>query len=363
MTKAAGAGSGTTLWSKLSSAIGRADKNLPTLFSRQIGKPSAKWQGYLPHYERWFAKFEHQPIALLEIGVQAGGSLEIWAEHFGQAQHIIGCDIDRACAMLQYRDPRIEVVIGNVNDAQTLSSIQAISPTLDIVVDDGSHQSRDIIQSFLSLFPSVSQTGIYVIEDLHCSYWGEYGGGLYHPQSAIAFFKKIIDIINQPNWGVDVEPSVFFKEFEPAIQALPNPIDWQLLRDIHSIEFANSMCVVQKRPAAQNGTGRLILSGAKSGDGASAHHYQAQELTVPNQSTNVSSSIDTANDSTENQLLKAFEEIDRLKQENLRLTTEFYESTKRFYDASVKIQELEQQLQQQTQQQTQQPLQQPQEKT
>ena len=331
--------SGLLPWAKSA-----AKRRLSVLFTRQTGKPSAKWQGYLSHYERWLGQFSEQPIRLLEIGVQGGGSLEIWAEHFRKAEVIVGCDIDPVCAELRYADSRIKVVTGNINEIATIGQIDAISPAWDVIIDDGSHHSRDIIQSFLRLFPRLSEDGVYLIEDLHCSYWGEYGGGLYHPQSAISFFKKVIDVVNQPAWGIDVEDKEFWAEFAALIKNVPAELISQSLRDIYRIEFADSMCMIQKRAAAQNGTGVLLLSGQQACDNRSPHHYTATELAAPDQSGNVLSQTAVVKSNAEQQLLKATEEIDRLKQENLRLQTQFYESTKKYYDASVKIQALEQKL-------------------
>lgn len=316
-------------------------------FSRQTGKPSAKWAGYLPHYERWLSGLKNKPIALLEIGVQAGGSLEIWAEYFEHAAHIIGCDVDPRCGELPYEDPRIKVLVGDINDRQLLVNLHSIAPKLDVVIDDGSHRSADIIQSFLSLFPTLSDDGLYVVEDLHCSYWqNDYGGGLYHPASAMSFFKKIVDIINRPSWGVEIDTMAFLDPFRPIVDRIQAGVDWSLLTEIHRIEFVNSMCLIQKKPAPQNALGPLILSGARTADEPSAYQYVGGELTVPEQTGNIFSRPDPWQPGRDHRLISAVEEIGKLQQSNLELTTQFYESTKNFYDASVKIQQLEEVIRQ-----------------
>ena len=45
----------------------------------------------------------------------------------------------------------------------------------DIVIDDGGHFMDDIISSFKTLLPHVRAGGTYIVEDLHTSYWAEYG--------------------------------------------------------------------------------------------------------------------------------------------------------------------------------------------
>jgi hypothetical protein len=285
-----------------------------------------------------------QPLRILEIGVQAGGSLEVWAEYFKTATLIIGCDIDHACGALRYDDPRIKVLIGDINTPETLQSLAALTDTLDVVIDDGSHHSSDIIRSFVQLFPRLAEGGTYLIEDLHCSYWESYGGGLYDPFSAIAFFKKIVDLVNRPAWGVDVDVKDFLAEFSAILgdasqDTATTETDWRFLEDIHSIEFVNSICVIHKRAASHNVLGPLVLSGATS-----QHHYVAAEMSVPDQSASVFSS--SSSQQGETQLLQAREEIVRLKEQNIALTSQFYEATKKFYDASVTIQQLEFKLKQ-----------------
>jgi hypothetical protein len=336
-------------------------ETLSTLFQRDTGKPAAKWQGYLQHYDRHFAKLKDQPLRILEIGVQAGGSLEVWAQYFKSATLIIGCDIDPACGALQYDDPRIKVLIGDINTPGTLQSLATLTDTLDVVIDDGSHHSSDTIRSFVQLFPRLSEEGTYLIEDLHCSYWESYGGGLYDPFSAIAFFKKIVDLVNRPVWGVDVDVKDFLAVFSAILgDASPEnamtETDWRFLEDIHSIEFVNSICVIHKRAASHNVLGPLVLSGTPS-----PHQYVAAEMSVLDQSASIFSSPSSQQGDT--QLLHAREEIARLKEQNISLTTQnyeltklkieninltsqFYEATKKFSDASVTIQQLEFKLKQ-----------------
>jgi hypothetical protein len=323
------------------------EDTLSTLFTRQAGKPSAKWQGYLQHYDRHLASRKHQALRLLEIGVQAGGSLEIWAQYFKHATHIIGCDIDPACGALRYDDSRINVLVGDINTTNTLQSLSTLTETLDVVIDDGSHHSNDIIRSFVQLFPRMAEGGVYLIEDLHCSYWESYGGGLYDPFSAISFFKKIVDITNRSVWGVDIPAEDFFKEFASIIQTDANAQNWDFLADIHAIEFSNSMCVIHKRAVSKNLLGPLILSGTPTADGQSAYQYVAAEMTVPEQTRNaLSQQVDDSQQQGHQQLLLAREEIAKLLLDNTALTTKVYETTKQFYDASVTIQQLEYKLSQ-----------------
>ena len=78
------------------------NKTLRELYAEHAGKVSDKWALYLREYDRLFNDYRHQPIRLLEIGVQNGGSLEIWDQYFSNAVCLLGCDINPDCSKLQY---------------------------------------------------------------------------------------------------------------------------------------------------------------------------------------------------------------------------------------------------------------------
>lgn len=232
-------------------------KDLKQLYAEHTGKVSDKWSIYLAEYDHLFAPYRDRPVNLLEIGIQNGGSLEIWSKFFASAERIIGCDINPDCRKLQYADARIRVVVGDANTDDIERDIRQLAPNFDIVIDDGSHSSSDIIKSFARYFPRVTDGGIFVAEDLHCSYWADYEGGLFHPLSSIAFFKRLADVIAHEHWGVPKARSEvllgFFSEYACSM-------DEQALAEIHSIEFINSICVVRKRPSADNELGRRIIT-------------------------------------------------------------------------------------------------------
>jgi hypothetical protein len=64
---------------------------------------------------------------------------------------------------------------------------------IDIVIDDGSHVGRHQIASFEFLYPRLSERGIYVCEDLHCSYWPTHEGGLRRDGTFAEYTKALID--------------------------------------------------------------------------------------------------------------------------------------------------------------------------
>jgi glycosyltransferase involved in cell wall biosynthesis len=247
------------------------------------GKTLDKWALYLREYERLLAPYRDQRIRLLEIGVQNGGSLEIWAKYFPNADLILGCDIDPACATLRFEDPRIRVVIGDATTDEAEHALAASSPHYDVIIDDGSHRSSDIIAAFARYFPRLSRGGTYIVEDLHASYWGEYQGGLYHPYSSMTFFKRIADAINEEHWGV---PRSRGEPLKGILAKHAARLDEAALAQVHSIEFVNSLCIIKKDERHANELGARFVAGSQAAveprsTGAACTSIQHSQATNP----------------------------------------------------------------------------------
>ncbi|MDR0457484.1 MAG: hypothetical protein LBH10_00420, partial [Burkholderiaceae bacterium] len=103
--------------------------SLLELYNRHKGKASDKWSIYLREYDRLFINYRDKELALLEIGIQNGGSLEVLAQYFQNAKNLVGCDINEKCADLTYEDPRVSVLCGDAGDALTVDKIKSISPS------------------------------------------------------------------------------------------------------------------------------------------------------------------------------------------------------------------------------------------
>lgn len=233
-------------------------KTLREIYSSHKGKVSDKWDYYLDQYSEKLLPIKDQSINLLEIGIQNGGSLEIWSKFFPNHNSIVGCDINPKCEKLVYDSTKIKVIVGDANHEQTKEKIIDLSAEYDLVIDDGSHRSSDIVKSFVNYFPLLKDDGIYIIEDLHCSYWSTFEGGLFFPGSAVTFFKKIIDICNFQHWGLTKEKESLFKLFEHNYKVDFSKIG---LDHIYSIEFGNSMCFIRKKLPHKNLLGKEWIVG------------------------------------------------------------------------------------------------------
>ncbi len=170
--------------------------DLWSLFLNNQGPIINKWHHYFPAYERHFSRFVNRSVRFLEIGVYKGGSLNMWKQYFGPNALIVGIDIDENCRKFDHPEWGIHVRIGDQSDPAFLQRIVDEFGPFDIVLDDGSHIMKHVIASFDFLYRHVTREGVYMVEDMHTSYWEKYGGGLEKEGSFIEKSKKLIDYLN-----------------------------------------------------------------------------------------------------------------------------------------------------------------------
>ena len=183
-----------------------------------------KWLHYLPIYDRYFKPFMGRNPVILEIGVYKGGSLDMWNYYFeGQCQ-IYGLDINPDCKALE--KDNIKILIGDQGDPETMKTIIETVPSIDILIDDGSHQMKDLIATFEGLYKHVKAGGFYLLEDLHTCYWPEYGGSLKGPNTFIEYSKRLIDELN----GFHI----------------PSQSQSQLSKTLASLHYYDSVLVIEK---------------------------------------------------------------------------------------------------------------------
>uniref|UniRef100_A0A6C0JWS9 Methyltransferase n=1 Tax=viral metagenome TaxID=1070528 RepID=A0A6C0JWS9_9ZZZZ len=154
---------------------------------------------YHPIYDFFLKQFYNTSGAMLEIGVQHGNSLNMWLELFTNA-HIFGMDIDK-----EYSGERYSIIKGDQSKSDDLQNLCNIisHKGLFFINDDGSHIPEHQLLTFNTLFPSLEDGGVYIIEDIETSYWtknGLYGYethyGYKHPNSIIEIFKEVADSVN-----------------------------------------------------------------------------------------------------------------------------------------------------------------------
>jgi hypothetical protein len=211
---------------------------LAEVFFRHRGRVVDKWVHYLEIYERHFAPYCNTPVKMLEIGVFKGGSLELWREYFGETATLFGIDVDPRCA--GYVTAPNQVRIGSQDDPMFLKNVILEMGTPDIVLDDGSHIGHHQRSSFDTLFPLLSPCALYVIEDLHTSYWPgsvgggyRFAGGYRRENTAIGHIKQMIDDMHA--WYHN------------------SPVATSAKTDIGAIHVYDSIVVIEKKRRQQPG--------------------------------------------------------------------------------------------------------------
>jgi hypothetical protein len=131
----------------------------------QEGRGIWKWDHYFDIYHERLQRFRGTDAVIAEVGVYSGGSLGMWRDYFGPTVTIIGIDIESAC--LEYREPGIEIEIGDQGDPAFWRRFKAKYPRLDAVIDDGGHQPLQQRVTLESLLAHLAPGGEYICEDIH----------------------------------------------------------------------------------------------------------------------------------------------------------------------------------------------------
>ena len=168
---------------------------LEDIFFNKLNKRCDKWHPYLNAYQKHFSKFRGKECKLLEIGVQSGGSLEMWKQYFGDNCEIYGVDIDDNVLNLKY-DFEVNISIGDQEDPAFWKEYTDKNGYFDIIIDDGGHTMKQQENTLVSLFNKLNYGGVFLIEDTHTSYWEEYDGGFQKKDSIIEISKNLIDLLN-----------------------------------------------------------------------------------------------------------------------------------------------------------------------
>lgn len=144
---------------------------------------------YAEKYERYFEEYKDKELKILEIGIFNGSSLKTWEEYFSKSK-IYGIDIVNCSSM---DTDRIKTFICDQNNINGLKEINDMYGPFDIIIDDGSHVSKDMKNTFDLLFPLLNNNGLYIVEDLHCCYWDDFSP---NETEFMDRLKELLDITN-----------------------------------------------------------------------------------------------------------------------------------------------------------------------
>ncbi len=132
--------------------------------ARQSGRGILKWDHYFEIYDRHLSRFVGKPVVIIEVGVFAGGSLELWRQYFGEQCRVVGIDIQEECR--EYANGYTDILIGDQADRSFWADVRSRYPVVDIVIDDGGHQADQQIVTLEEILPHLRPGGVYLCEDI-----------------------------------------------------------------------------------------------------------------------------------------------------------------------------------------------------
>lgn len=204
-----------------------SDNILKDFFLNKNHRLMHKWMHYFEIYDRYFNQYRGKDVNLLEIGVSHGGSLQMWKNYFGIGAKIFGADNDLRCSSLSENGISISYV--DQENRDSLIALKNKTPKMDIIIDDGGHSMNQQILTFEELYPHVKYGGIYIVEDMHTSYWPSFGGGYLKETTFLEYCKHLIDKLNA------------WHSFESEL----TPDDFT--KSTYSLHFYDSVMVIEKK--------------------------------------------------------------------------------------------------------------------
>jgi hypothetical protein len=195
---------------------------------------------YLPVYEAALSAFRSRTIRMLEIGVAHGGSLQLWRRYLHPESVIVGIDIHPTTRRFDNPSRRVHVRIGAQQDISFLRSVVSELGPFDVILDDGSHMTSHMVQTFRYLFPNgLAPGGVYIVEDIHANYWKAYRD---NPMSFVDFTKCLIDAMHAHYQVADTHLE-FCEGDSHRLTELSVPLATTL---IEKVEFYDSIALIHR---------------------------------------------------------------------------------------------------------------------
>ncbi len=211
------------------------------IYYNKTTKYTSKWTNYFDIYHTWLQKFINQKPTVLEIGVDNGGSLQMWHIYFGNAS-LFGVDNRPKFDFnnpIEYLGFDAALIVGDQGDKDFWETFKTVTPKLDVVIDDGSHFQDHQILTLSKLWPIMNEGGIYLVEDTHASYMSIFGGRL---GAQTTFISAMVECIN----GLHVD------HFDPEEQKWIEELNKEPFRSIKAIHFYDSVVVLEKGSRPKN---------------------------------------------------------------------------------------------------------------
>lgn len=214
-------------------------KRLKEIFDNDLTLGSDKWEPYFEIYEKHFSKFIDKSPVVVEVGVQGGGSIQMWKKFFGKDSKVIGIDIDpKVMSHASHYEDGIKLCLGDQGNPEFWDNFLRENPKIDVFIDDGGHTMYQQKLTFLKVFPHISENGVFLCEDTHTCYDVNphtpiTDSGIYNPDNFIEFSKRMVEVLHYN----------FVHDFQkPKIDSTL----LQICKNLRSVTFYNSIVVFEK---------------------------------------------------------------------------------------------------------------------
>ncbi|WP_375460820.1 hypothetical protein [uncultured Enterovirga sp.] len=203
-------------------------------------------------------------MRFVEIGIggtadEIGGrSLLAWRAYFPFAT-LVACDLNDRSALARRRTRIVRLDQG---DPRELAAFAKQGP-FDVVVDDGSHLGSHQWMTFTALFDTLTEDGLYVVEDVQTSYWDRMVGGVIwggaNPSSS-AFagtcVGRFLDLAKHLNYAEFLDEADADPELRPLARRIRHiTFEHNLVMIVKGSNEVPSNTVVRSGPPGSSETG------------------------------------------------------------------------------------------------------------
>jgi hypothetical protein len=207
-----------------------------------------KWLHYFEIYDRHLSKYVAKQPSILEIGVNDGGSLEMWDDYFGDGCKIYGLDVKKKSKEIEKYLPNVKVSLGDQGSVDFWDQYKKCTPEFDIIIDDGGHEMDQQITTFECMYDHIKDDGVYLCEDTHTSYRQQrWKGGVKKEGTYMEYTKSFVDYINAWHWEQRPEVPLGSPQSNPSEYTEERKKALEFKKKTHSVHFYDSVVVLEKR--------------------------------------------------------------------------------------------------------------------
>lgn len=127
----------------------------PVGMGTNAGTDKSTWHSYVDTYARLFDPIRHEVTRVIELGVDSGASLCVFAEYFPNAR-VTGMDIDLSHYVFHH--PRADLVQADATNPGRYAT------AADIIIDDASHKLEDQMAAIMIWGPLARK--MMIVEDV-----------------------------------------------------------------------------------------------------------------------------------------------------------------------------------------------------